>query len=87
MCRFAQHSSDARFGTRLRASGPVGPARSRFVPSASDARFVETLVNPGLEDQRLVVGGLFDCLTIGRLSTYRWREWSFDRQAISRSPR
>jgi len=26
-CRFAQHSSDARVGTRLRVSRPVGPAR------------------------------------------------------------
>jgi hypothetical protein len=33
--RETQHSSDARFGTRLRTSVPVGPARSRFVPCAS----------------------------------------------------
>jgi hypothetical protein len=31
--RKTQHSSDARFGTRLRASVSVGPARSRVVPS------------------------------------------------------
>jgi hypothetical protein len=33
--REQQHSSDARFGTRLQTSVPVGPARSRFVQSVS----------------------------------------------------
>jgi len=34
--RETEHSSDARFATRLQASRPAGPARSCFVQSSSD---------------------------------------------------